>query len=210
MTKTLRFAGLAIGAVLVLSPLAVIAQGAAPAVSANPASVQAGRYRLDPSHSKITWSVNHLGFSTYAGQFSKVEGELTLDPKSPKAAKLDVTIDVNSLGTLNPALDAHLKSADFLDAAKFPTASFKATGIKLTGKKTADITGDLTLHGVTKPVVVKATFNQAGVAFTDKQYTLGFAGQAVLKRSDFGISAYVPAVSDAVTLTIEAEFKKQG
>lgn len=207
MSTVRPFAIAGLGALLLLSPLAVVAQNA---FSSDPAQVQAGDYRLDPAHSKITWSVDHFGFSTYVGQFSKVEGTLSVDPKKAADARLDVTIDANSVGTLNPALDAHLKTADFLDTANFPTATFKATSIKLTGKRTADITGDLTLRGVTKPVTVKATFNQAGVNPVDKTYSLGFAGKATIKRTDFGVSAYAPALGDTVTLELEAELKKVG
>ena len=176
-------------------------------LTTSPAAVQAGTYKLDPSHGKITWSVTHFGFSTYVGQFSLVDATLKVDPKAVGATALDVTIDATSLGTLNAALDTHLKSKDFLDVAAFPTATFKATKVTQTGEKTADIAGDLTLHGVTKPVVVHAVFNQAGPNPIDKKYELGFAGTAEINRSDFGIKAYVPAVSDKVTLTIEAEFK---
>lgn len=207
MSKIRPFAVAGLGAVLVLSPLAVVAQSA---FSSDPAQVQAGDYRLDPGHSKITWSVDHFGFSTYVGQFSKVDGTLSIDPNKATEARLDVTVDANSVGTLNPALDAHLKTADFLDTAKFPTATFKATAIKLTGKRTADVTGDLTLHGVTRPVTVAATFNQAGVNPVDKTYSLGFAGKAKIRRSDFGVSAYAPALGDEVTLELEAELKKVG
>jgi polyisoprenoid-binding protein YceI len=188
--------------------LALSAAGAAQAqITTAPAAVQAGTYKLDPSHGKITWSVTHFGFSTYIGQFSSVNATLKLDPKALGASALNVTVDATSLGTLNPALDTHLKSKDFLDVATFPTATFKATKVTKTGEKTADIAGDLTLHGVTKPVVVHAVFNQAGVNPLDKKYSLGFAGTAEITRSDFGIKAYVPAISDNVTLTIEAEFK---
>jgi polyisoprenoid-binding protein YceI len=177
-------------------------------VTTAPAQVQAGAYKLDPDHSKITWSVSHFGFSTYLGQFSTVNASLKLDPKALTATGLDVTVDANSLGTLNPALDKHLKSPDFLDVAKFPTATFHATKVTQTGDRTADIAGDLTLHGVTKPVIVQATFNQAGPNPLVKTYQLGFAGSAKIKRSDFGITSYVPAISDEVTLTIEAEFRQ--
>ena len=188
--------------------LALSAGAAAQAqISTSPAATQAGTYKLDPAHGKITWSVTHFGFSTYVGQFSHVDATLKVDPKAVGASALDVTVDANSLGTLNAALDTHLKSKDFLDVATFPTATFKATKVTQTGEKTADITGDLTLHGVTKPVVVHATFNQAGVNPLDKKYEIGFAGAAEITRSDFGIKAYVPAISDKVTLTIEAEFK---
>ena len=192
--------------------LAVALLAAAPAAhaqapSALPADVRAGAYVFDPGHSKVTWSLSHFGFSTYAGQFPGVTGRLALDPKAPQSAGLDVAIDTAAVGTLNPALDTHIKSPDFLDVAKFPQATFKATSVKVTGEKTADITGDLSLHGVTKPVVVHATFNQAGANPVDKKYSLGFSGKAVLKRSDFGIKAYVPYIGDDVTLQIEAELK---
>lgn len=190
-----------LAAALMLSPAAQAQTTKAPA------EVKAGAYTLNSDHSKVTWSLNHLGFSTYIGQFQGVTGTLSIDPSKLDAAQLQVNIDMNQVGTLTPALDTHLKSADFLDTAKFPTATFKSTKIVRTGDRTADITGDLTLHGVTKPVVVQATFNQAGVNMVDKQYSLGFDGKAVIKRSDFGIKAYVPAVGDEVTLTLATEFK---
>lgn len=207
MSKIRPLAVAGLGAILLLSPLAVGAQGP---FSQDPAEVQAGDYRIDPGHSKITWSIDHFGFSTYVGQFGKVEGTVSLDPKAVTASKVDVTIDANSVGTLNPALDAHLKAADFLDTARFPTATFKATAIKQTGPRTADITGDLTLRGVTRPVTVAATFNQGGVNPVDKTYSLGFAGKARIRRTDFGVSAYAPALGDEVTLELEAELKKIG
>jgi polyisoprenoid-binding protein YceI len=188
--------------------LALSAAGAAQAqLTTSPAAVQAGTYKLDPAHGKITWSVTHFGFSTYIGQFSTVNATLKVDPKAPAASAVDVTVDTNSLGTLNAALDTHLKSKDFLDVAAFPTATFKSTKVTVTGEKTADIAGELTLHGVTKPVVVHAVFNQGGANPMDKKYELGFAGTAEIVRSEFGIKSYVPAISDKVTLTIEAEFK---
>jgi polyisoprenoid-binding protein YceI len=190
--------------------LALVLAAAAPAtaqVTTSPATVQAGAYKLDPDHGKITWSITHFGYSTYIGQFATVNANLKLDPKNLGATVLDATIDTTSLGTLNPALDKHLKSPDFLDTAKFPTATFHATKVTQTGDKTADIAGDLTLHGVTKPVVLQAVFNQAGPNPMVKTYQLGFAGSAKIKRSEFGITSYVPAISDEVTLTLEAEFR---
>lgn len=201
MRYPFQIAAYGLAAALMLSPAA---QAQTTQV---PAKAKAGAYTLDPGHSKVTWSVTHLGFSTYVGQFSGVSGTMKIDPTNLSATDLQVTIDTNMVGTLDAALDKHLKSPDFLDTAKFPTATFKATKVARTGDRTADITGDLTLHGVTKPVVVHATFNQAGVNFVDKQYSLGFDGKAVIKRSEFGVAGYVPAVSDEVTLQIAAEFK---
>jgi len=178
-------------------------------VNPDPAAVQGGTFKLDPAHSKVTWAIDHFGFSTYMGQFSHVEGALRLDPKNLAATALDVTVDTPSVGTLNPALDADLKSKGFLDVAQFPTARFHATKVTRTGDRTAEIAGELTLHGVTHPVSVLATFNQAGRNPVDPTYRLGFAGAAKLRRSDFGIRAYLPSLGDDVTLTIEAEFRLQ-
>ena len=169
--------------------------------------VRAGTYVTDPGHTKITWSLTHFGFSTYVGQFSKVAATLKLDPKAPQSADLQVTIDTASVGTLNAALDTHLKAADFLDVAKFPQASFKSTAVKVTGERTADVTGDLTLHGVTKPVTLQVTFIQGGQNPLDKKYSLGFQARTVIKRSEFGVKAYSPAVGEEVTLQIDTELK---
>jgi polyisoprenoid-binding protein YceI len=203
MRPILKSAALGLAAALLLSTAGV----ARAQMVTTPAAVQAGTYKLDPAHGKITWSITHFGFSTYVGQFSHVDATLKVDPKAVGATALDVTVDANSLGTLNAALDTHLKSKDFLDVATFPSATFKAAKVTQTGPKTADIAGDLTLHGVTKPVVVHATFNQAGPNPIDKKYEIGFAGSAEILRSEFGIKSYLPAISDKVTLTIEAEFK---
>lgn len=205
--RTALFAAFGLVATLAAAPLAVQAQSALTTV---PAEVQSGAYKFEPSHSKITWSVTHFGYSTYAGQFPRLEGTLKLDAQDVTKSVVDVTINTAAVGTLDEALDKHLKTADFLDVEKFPTATFKSTSVKKTGANTADITGALTLHGVTKPVVVKATFNQAGPNPMSKIYTLGFDAKAVIKRSDFGISTYVPAISDEVTLVIEAELQKVG
>lgn len=199
-----KFAAVGVAAALLVSAGVVQAQDA---FTREPAQVRAGTYTLDPTHSKITWSVNHLGFSTYAGQFAGATGTLVLDPKAPAASRLDVTVKTDDVGTLNAALDKHLKAPDFLDTAKFPTATFRATRIVVTGEREADIHGELTLRGVTRPVTIEAEFNQAGVNPLDKTYTVGFDGEAKIRRSEFGVAYALPAVGDEVSLKIEAEFK---
>ncbi|MDP3659746.1 YceI family protein [Phenylobacterium sp.] len=179
---------------------------AAPPAPVAPADVKGGAYTLDASHGKVTWSVSHVGFSTYIGQFTGVTAKLNLDPKTPSASTLEATVDTTTVGTLNAALDTHLKSPDFLDTAKFPTATFKSTSITSTGERTADIAGDLTLHGVTKPVVIKATFNKAGPGPGGK-YRVGFDGETVIKFADFAISPKMGAMLGGETkLDIEGEF----
>ena len=176
----------------------------------NPAEVQAGTYKLDPDHGKITWSIKHLGFSTYYGQFTNVSADLTIDPANPSAGTLTATVPLSGLAPNNDALKTHLLSADFFDAAQFPEATFKATSIVIdrADASEADVTGDLTLHGVTRPVVLEVKFNQGGPA-RGGGYKVGFDGETTIKRSDFGINTYLPALGDDVELHIEGEFNKQ-
>ncbi len=176
-------------------------------LAAEALAVRPGRYRLDPDHGKITWSVNHLGFSTYVGQFPGVSADLVLDPKNLAKTTLNATVDLATVDTANPKLDAHLKEEGFFDSAKFPQATFKSTRVTVTGPRTARIDGDLTLRGKTSPIVISATFNNAGVDPVDKQYTVGFDGAAIIRRSTFGVSQYVPLVGDDVLVRIEGEFK---
>lgn len=175
----------------------------------NPAQVQSGTYVLDPAHGKITWSMDHMGFSTYVGQFTDVSATLNLDVRNSSASKLQAQVKTDSVGSLNSALDGHLKTADFLDTAKHPTAGFQATKIRLIDADSAEIAGNLTLRGVTKPIVIIADFNQAGINPVDQKYTVGFDGHARIKRSDFGINYGLPVLGDDVTLHFEAEFKLQ-
>ncbi|WP_245504538.1 YceI family protein [Aquabacter spiritensis] len=175
------------------------------ATSTSSAQVRAGTYAADPAHTRITWSVSHLGFSTYSGLLPAVEGTLVLDEDDTDKSRVEVTVPVARAGTLDPELDAHLKTSDFFDSAKYPTATFRSTRIEAAGR-TARITGDLTLRGVTRPVTLDVTFRRAGPRPTDKAYAVGFDATATIKRSDFGMTAFLPLVGDAVDLRIEAEF----
>ncbi|MFA7588106.1 MAG: YceI family protein [Novosphingobium sp.] len=175
----------------------------------NPAQVQSGTYVLDPAHGKITWSVDHMGFSTYVGQFTDVNATLKLDVANPSASKLQANVKTDSVNSLNTALDQHLKTADFLDTAKHPTAGFEASRIRMIDADSAEISGNLTLRGVTKPIVITADFNQAGINPVDQQYSVGFDGHARIKRSEFGVAYGLPVLGDDVTLHFEAEFKLQ-
>ena len=181
---------------------------AAPATVPDLAKAEGGSFAIDKNHAKILFSLSHFGFSTYYGLFTGFDAKLGYDPKAPAKSALDVTVDVGSIATTNPKLDEHLKSPDFFDVAKFPTASFKAGAITVTGPAAGTIAGQLTLHGVTKPVVLKASFNGGGVNPVSQKYVLGFDATTVLKRSEFGITAYVPMVGDEVTLTISGEFNR--
>ena len=174
----------------------------------NPKDVKPGVYELDKSHGKITWSVSHLGLSTYVGQFADVEAKLVLEPKEPAKSTLVAKVSMGSVGTLHPVLDQVLKSPEMFHIEKFPAAEFKATRIEVVSERKARIVGDLTMVGVTKPVTMEATFNRAGFHPVDKRYTIGFDGRATIKRTEWGLKAFTPGIGDEVTLAIEGEFKR--
>jgi polyisoprenoid-binding protein YceI len=183
--------------------------------SANPAAVTGGTYKADPNHTLVLWTVDHLGFTPYTGIFGSVTGTLTLDPKNPNAAKVDVTIPVSKVTTASAGLTAHLLRAgkdggkpDFFgpDPAD---ARFVSTSVQASGQK-AKITGNLTLNGVTRPVTLDATFYGAGKmpANMGGQENVGFRATGTIKRSDFGVTMGIPLVSDDVALEIAAAFQK--
>lgn len=173
------------------------------------AAVQVGSYAIDSSHTLVQFSVNHFGISDYFGTFPGATGSLTIDPKNIATAKLDVTVPVASVSTTNATLDKELVSADWFDAARYPSIRFVSTKVTRTGGNGATVTGNLTMHGVTKPVTLNATFNAAAVNPLNKAYTLGFKATGVIKRTEFGVSKYAPLVSDETTLTITSAFEKK-
>lgn len=183
--------------------------------SPNPAAVTGGTYTADPNHTLVRWEVNHLGFSPYFGIFGSVTGTLTFDPKTPDAAKVDVTIPVSKVTTASAGLTQHLLRAgkdggkpDFFGAAP-ADAHFVSTKVTVNGQA-AKIEGNLTLNGVTKPVTLDAEFYGAGkapAAMGGKE-NVGFRGSATIKRSDFGVNYGIPVVSDEVRLDIAAAFQK--
>lgn len=170
--------------------------------------VTGGTYDVDANHTQVLWSVDHLGFTPLNGMFGRMSGTLTLDPKAPNAAKLDITIPMEGLVVTSPRFAEHLASAEFFDSAKFPTATFTSTRVAASGNQ-ATIEGELTLHGVTRPVTLEARFIGAGYNPQHKAENVGFTASARVLRSDFGLGEAVPMVSDEVTLTIIGAFKKR-
>ncbi len=173
----------------------------------DPAQVKPGAYTVEPSHTKVLFGVSHFGFTTYYGFFNETSGTLDFQPAQPARSALDLTIQTASVATGNAKLDGELKGADWLDADKYPTIEFKSTAIRTTGASTGDVTGSLTLHGVTKPVTLHVTFNGGGVNPIDKKYTVGFDATGTLKRSDFGVTQYEGGIGDDVTLTLSGAFE---
>ena len=175
--------------------------------------VTAGTYNTDPGHTLIGWRVSHFGFNDYFGIFGDATGTLVLDPAKPNASTVDITIPIGKVTTASAGLTGHLLragkdggKADFFGPAP-ADAKFVSTSVVAKGT-TDKITGNLTLNGVTKPVVLDTTFSGAGNNPFNKKPTVGFHATSVIKRSEFGISYAVPMISDEVELDISIAFEK--
>lgn len=185
-----------------LSLAALIGTFALPALAASEA------YTLDASHSQIVFSYNHLGFSTTYGVFSGFEGQIMFDQENPANSSVSVSMPTTSMFTGWEARDAHFMSEDFFGATEGDMITFTSTAIDLTGEGTANITGDLTMNGVTKSIVLDAKLNQVGDHPMAKKPWAGFDATTTLLRSDFEVGAFAPFVSDEVEVMISIEAMK--
>lgn len=172
---------------------------------AAPAIAEPVAYDFDKSHANLSFTYNHLGYSTTDGRFGDWDGTLLIDKDTPANSSIEFTINIDSLDTFWADRDTHLKSPDFFDAAKFPQATFKSTTVEQTGENQLDVTGDLTLRGITKPVTLTVDVLALGDHPMAKKPAAGFAVSTVIKRSDFGMDKFVPYVGDEVTVTFHAE-----
>jgi polyisoprenoid-binding protein YceI len=206
---------LAAASLAVLSIGTLQAQNGPPQIPGqlDPSRVQAGTYKTDKDHSLIGWRINHFGFNDYFGLFGSVDATLTLDPANLSGAKVDATIPINPI-VASQGLHDHLLRAgqnggkpDFFGPNPQP-AHFVSTRVAASGNK-ATITGNLTLNGVTKPVTINAEFTGAGNSMMGNKATVGFEGTTTIKRSEFGLTTFVPMVSDEVELQITMAFEKQ-
>lgn len=169
----------------------------------------ADKYNLDPAHTFVVFKITDLGYAHVVGWFTDVAGELTFDEADVSKSALSVSIKTASIDTHHEQRNKDLMSPDFLNVAEFPEMTFKSTAIEKTGDKTGKITGDLTLLGVTKPVTLDVTFNQiAPNPFNNNTPTAGFEAHTVIKRSDFGMKAYIPNIGDEVDISIDAQAPK--
>jgi polyisoprenoid-binding protein YceI len=192
-------------ALLIGASTAAFASGSA---DPSPGALAAGTYVVEPNHTRVQFSVSYMGFTVWYGDFTRVRGSLRLDPRNVAANKVDITIPVDSVSTTNATLDGELKSADWFDAERFPTIRFVSTKVLQTGPDKISITGNLTFHGVTKPMILSATLNGSGVNPLDLNYTVGFNATTSIRRSDFGVKTLVPVVDDMTELRISAAFEK--
>ncbi|MFA8385542.1 MAG: YceI family protein [Pelagibaca sp.] len=167
-------------------------------------------YTLDSSHSQILFSYNHLGYSTTWGMFSGFEGDIQFDQADPANSTVSVSFPVRSMFTGWEGRFEHFMSADFFGADEDEMVTFTSTAIELTGDTTANITGDLTLNGITKPVTLAATLNQQGDHPMEGKPWAGFDATTTLMRSDFEVGAFAPFVSDEVQVQISVEAMKAG
>lgn len=219
LSKRSGLFGLALLAAACATPI-IAQQSAQPSnIGAKDVSrVTGGEYKVDHEHTMVRWEVDHLGITPYFGTFGQITGNLTLDPKNVAAAKVDITIPISKVTTASPGLTAHLLRApakpgdkpDFFGAAP-ADAKFVSTSVTPgSDSGEARITGNLTLNGVTRPVTLDVEFYGAGKApqAMGGQEMVGFDAEAVIKRSDFGINAALPMVSDEVKLDIVAAFVK--
>ena len=176
------------------------------------ASAAPSAWNVDASHSQVGFAVRHLVISSVRGEFTKYSGVAQLDDADPAKSTVQVTIDATSIDTRVADRDTHLKSADFLDTAKYPEITFKSTKVKKAGKDKLEVAGDLTLHGVTKPVTLAVTTSPE-VKGMYGETRRGFQGQTRISRKDFGLTwnklvEAGPAVGDEVTIALDVELVK--
>lgn len=184
---------------------------AALALTAGAALAEPATYAFDTSHSQIVFDYNHLGFSTTTGMFSGITGKIVFDAEDPAASSVEASFPVASLMTGDKGRDEHFLSADFFGSeAAAPEVTFVSKSIEVTGDNTALITGDLTLNGVTKEAVLETALNQQGNHPMENKPWLGFDATTTLKRSDFNLGMFAPAVSDEVEVQISVEAKAEG
>ena len=191
--------------------LALSALPAAAQTAHDPKQAPTGVYSLETRHSQLVFAIPHLGITDYYGRFNRLSGTLNFNSGQPEKSAVTVTIDMSSVDTPSHELIGELAGPHVFDAATYPTATFKSTSIARTGPNTGKISGDLTLHGVTKPVTLDVVFNGVAADPFSGADDIGFEATATVKRTDFGITGMVweSMVGDDVKLTIEAMFQHQ-
>jgi polyisoprenoid-binding protein YceI len=162
-------------------------------------------YTLDTTHSRVTFYVNHFGFSNSVGEFKVADGTFTFDSDDWSKSKVDARIPVQSLELGDQKWNTHVLSADFLESAKYPEITFVSKKVEKVDALHGKLYGDLTIKGVTKPVVLDLTVNRVGEHPMRKTQAAGFTATVTVHRSEFGVAAYVPAVADEVVIRIEVE-----
>jgi len=191
---------------------ALIGVANAAGVSTDPKQAPAGTYQMETRHTQVLFAISHLGLTDYYGRFEKVTGTLNFNPAAPEKSAVSVTIDTSSANVMSSELMGEIVGPSVFDSAKFPTATFVSKTIERTGSTSGKMTGDLTIHGVTRPITFDITFNGGAPSpMGGAAYALGFHATAIVKRSDYGLDKmmWTSFVGDEVRLTIEAMFQQQ-
>lgn len=174
------------------------------ALSAVPAA--AAPWAIDRSHATVAFSVDHLGFSLVQGVFRSFDAEIDFDPKNIETAKVSFTIDAASVDTFWEARDTHIKSADFLDAAAHPAITFVSKSVRRTGDDAAEVTGDVTIKGVTREETFSVTLRKIGPSpFNPSLIVAGFTVAGEIDRTDYGVAFGAPAIGTAMPVRIDLE-----
>ena len=173
--------------------------------AAAPIEAASGTYAIDAGHTLVLAQWNHMGFSNPSANFGNAEGKIVYNAEDVTQSSVEVTLPLSGLSSFTAAFDEHLRSADFFDATTFPQATFKSTKVEAAGTNKLTVTGDLTIKDKTAPVVLDVTLNGAGEHPMAKKPAIGFDATTTLKRTDFGVGAYVPNVSDEVKVRITTE-----
>jgi len=175
-------------------------------LASNPAYAEkVEEYTFDTVHTQILFFVSHIGFSVSEGEFIDFGGHYNIDREHPENSSVEVIIDTSSIDMDDEKWDDHMKNKDFFNVEKFPEMTFKSTAVKVTGENTAEVIGDLTLLGVTKPVTLNVTHNKTDFHPYSGKMVSGFSATAQLKRSEFGMTYGLPGVGDDVEIRIEVE-----
>ncbi len=162
-------------------------------------------YHFDKKHTNIMWFISHIGFSNSMGQFMDYDGEIILDYDNPDQSSVSITLKTASIMTGLADFDTHLKSADFFNVEKFPTARFVSTKVILGKNDRATVEGNFTLLGITKPLTLKVRLNKRAMDIQKNRMRTGFSAKTTIKRSRYGMKKYLPLIGDDVTIRIEAE-----
>ncbi|WP_375208998.1 YceI family protein [Hyphomonas jannaschiana] len=199
-------------------PLAALALGGCtslvapllkPKLSAEVTALPAGDWKLDPAHAALVFRINHLGYSDLIGRFESFDVSLTGDASDPASARADAVIDMTSLDIANDSFAQELMGPKFFDTARYPQAVFRTLSVTPGENGGAEVNGELTLHGQTRPVTLDVQFNGTAFDAIRGAQVAGFSASTVIDRTDFGVSAFSGLVTDEVRIEIQAEFLKQ-
>lgn len=178
-------------------------------MQAQPAKAEPVTFALDKAHSNLVFNIDHLGYSKTWGRFGEMDATLMLDQENPAKSSIELVVDAVSVDTNHLKRDNHLRSPDFLSVREFPTITFVSTSVEPTGETTAKVTGDLTMHGITKPITLNVTMNKLEEHPMMKVPAVGFSSELTLDRTDFGVATFAPAIGSEMRVFIDLEFIKE-